>query len=126
MVVDELLNGLDRCCAQFLVHLLARLLDLLKVVQADVLIAVSLEDVTRNLTLFKTRRVDEVAVLTACAAVRSVVVAAGDGTEVAGLYQLVGLQHGLLCVHLVKLGHLDLSLLINLLEFDYLLVGKRY
>ena len=125
MIVHILLNGLNRCILQLIVRLRINLLDFLQVIKANVLISIGLEDITSNLTPFKARCVDEVAVLTTSTAVRSMVVAAGDGAKVARLDQLVGLKHGLLGSHLVELGHLDPFLLIHLLEFDYLLVCKR-
>ena len=125
VIVDVLLNSLNRGIGQLLVRLSIDFLDFLQVVQTNVLIAIGLEDVTSNLTSFEAGRMDEVTVLTASAAIWSMVVAAGNRTEVAGLDELVSLEHGLLSGHLVELGQLDPFLLIDLLEFDDLFIGER-
>ena len=125
MVVHELLNGLKGSVVQLFGHLRVDLLNLLQVVDADVLVSVGLEDIASDFPSFEARGVDEVAILAACAAIGSVIVAAGHRAEIARLDELVLLYDGLLGRHLADLSHLDSPLLVHLFVLDDLLVGER-
>ena len=89
MIVHELLNGLKGGVVQLFGRLRVDLLNLLQVVNSDVLVSVGLKDVTSDFPSFKARGVDEVAILAACAAIGSVIVAAGHSSEITWLYELV-------------------------------------
>ena len=125
VIVYELLDGLERSVAELFCRFRVDLLDLLQVVDPDVLISIGLEDIPSNLPPLEARSVDEVAILASSAAIGAVVVAAGHGAEITRLDELVLLEDGLLCGHLVDLSQLDSSLLVYLFELDNLLVGER-
>ena len=125
VVVHELLNGLKGGIVQLFGHLRVDLLNLLQVVYSDVLVSVGLKDVTSDFPSFKARGVDEVAILAACAAIGSVIIAAGHRAEITWLDKLVLLYDGLLGCHLADLSHLDSSLLVYFFVLDDLLVGER-
>ena len=118
VMVDELLNHLDRLILQLFVSRRGYFLDLLEEVHSDVLVAVGLENFTSDLAAFKTCGMDEVAVFTPGAAVGSVIVATRNGAEVAWLDDLIHVCGCLLGVNLLKLSHLSFALLINFFELD--------
>lgn len=128
MGVDKLLDGLYRRVLELLEDARTHcFLDLLQMIDAYVLVAVLLEDVARDLAALEANRVYEMAILTASAAVRAVVVAAGDGSVIARLDNLTGLlNQALLRRKLAELGQLESSpLLVDLLELEDFFVGER-
>ena len=125
VVVYKLLYGQEGSISELFCHLRINFLDRLQVVHVDVLIAISLEHVTGYLTPFEASRMDEVAVFSASAAIRTVVVAARHCSEVTRLDQLVLLEDSLLGGHLIELDHLESFLFVELLEFLNLFISKR-
>ena len=116
VILHELLDYLNRSILKFVKSLWLQLLDLLQVVHSNVLVAVGLENFTRNFSPFISLGMDEVTVLTACASIWAMVVSAGNCAEVAWLNHLIHTDNGLLRSELVYLSHLCLSLLIDLLK----------
>ena len=98
MIDDKLLDDLVAGILKFLVGFRTHFLNLLQVVHSDVLIAIRLENFTRNFSSFKALRVDEVAEFASCATIRSVVVATGNCAEIARLDDLVHVGSSCSCL----------------------------
>ena len=127
MISNELLNDLVASSLKLLKGLWHHFLYLLQEIHPYVLIAVRLEYITSNLATFEALRVDKVTKLTTCAAVGAMVVAARHSSEVAWLDDLIHVDYSLLLGrHLIDLGHLRLSLFINLLILGDGFVGELY
>lgn len=113
VVGDELLNDLVWSILQLFISFRYDLLNLLQAIHTNVLISVGLEDLTSNFSTFKALSVDKVTVLSSCAALGTMVVAAGHRTEVAWLDHHVHVHSCLLDCHLIDLSYLSSFLLID-------------
>ena len=112
VISDELLDDLVWSILQLFISFGYDLLNLLQAVHANVLISVGLENFTGDFSTFKALSVDKVTVFSSCAALRTMIVAAGHCTEVAWLNHHIHAHSSLLDCHLVDLSHLSPFLLI--------------
>lgn len=124
VVGDELLNDLVWSILQLFISFGYDLLNLLQAVHTNVLISVGLEDFSGNFATFKALSVDKVTVLSSCATLGTMVVAAGHSTEVAWLYHHVHVHSCLLDCHLVDLSYLSSFLLIDFFVLVYGFVSQ--
>ena len=85
----------------------------MQIVDSDVLVSISLENITSNFAPLKSRSMNKVAILTAGASIGSVVVPTRHSSEVAWLNERVHVGHSLLGGELLQLSLLHSSLLIN-------------
>lgn len=121
VIGDELLDHVQTSVLEIFIGVGDNLLDFLQYVDSDVLVAVGLEDFSRNFFAFKAIGVNEVAKFTASAPVWPMVVAARNCSEVARLDQHVLINDDLL---LSKLRHLGFPLLVGFFELLDGVIGK--
>ena len=115
MTRDKLLNYLQRSGFHVFICGWNDFLDLLKIVDSNVLVSVGLEHLSGNLFALKAVSMNEMTVLSTCAAVWTVVVSTGNCAKVRRLDQSVLGDSLLLSCHLLELGHLSFSVLVVLL-----------